>query len=304
MTGVILLSAGLALAGAARSDTGAPRPFRIVVAFSDEPCPAGSARLGKVATESDELADVLGRVAKNAEVVRLPEGPPDRRRPLDGAELRRVVGADRRPLWLIYSGHATVRGGRSFLCLANRELLPVADVLASIAPETPFATVMLNACSSAFVDPRRPNLVVISASPDEVGTTFDGSVLGSRLLRALRGRYDRDGDGVFTSAELFAALRGAAVNNHPVQTKLRAQSLGPLPLFGVPRADSMPAVWPGEEQQPSPAEPAIAHDGRDACRYTRPVRATDRAWLEARGLAACPCADDSGQCFCGRDACR
>ena len=249
------------------------RPFRIIVAFSASACPRGGSPLPQVEAESDLMLVKLRSVATNADVVGLPAGALGHRAPLRKKELLDAIKADRRPLWLTYSGHATVTKGQSSLCLGEATVLPVADVLDAINPAVPFATVLLNACSTAAVDPRRSNLVVISASPDEVTTTLSGSVLGERLLATLRGTYDTDGDGVFSSMELFEALRGVHIHEWPAQTRDPPAGLERASLVRLAALGRARSLW-----CPRPLAPARRAWSR-ARWHRRSIRRRSSGWL-------------------------
>lgn len=141
-------------------------------------------------------------------------------------------------LLYIYSGHGKVEMDQSVGCYppkAGESGELIFDDLARHLPSgVKGATFIINACASAYVDPRGPVPVsVISASPFVVATD---SLFGHYLPDALEfAATDPNCDGLVTDRELFDALNGLlaqapALSFRPAFPKLRRNSDSDIPL--------------------------------------------------------------------------
>lgn len=118
----------------------------------------------------------------------------------------------------------------SALCI-ERKLVDVDALVAAIAPERPFALLVVDACSSAHVDVRRARtrVSVLSAATTEQAMGVNGSgFLTEALARFDPGAADRDCDGAVTDVEWFDWLRNEVPRTRrlgvaPIDPKLRRQ---------------------------------------------------------------------------------
>lgn len=144
-------------------------------------------------------------------------------------------------LFLFYSGHGRrVGDGGSEVCLGGPEKAQwtsVDELLSSLPSSLRGAVVVLNACSSAYVDARLARerqlpLSVISASPYVIDKT---ALFGEAVLQALESVDDENCDGAITDEELFHELQLVLRRKFPLATheafpKLRRQAPSPIPL--------------------------------------------------------------------------
>jgi hypothetical protein len=238
LVALVGLATGLALAIAAgRADaSGAGHPGgEIWIATSPAECPGVTGALFRYERAVADRAE--------AAMQRLAQTP--RRFDSRGDLLRALAGPDLHGWLLVFlSGHgstetgAIVRGD-SRVCLGNGagpgEWLDIdRDLLPALPTSLSGAVIVLDACSSAAVDPRRARIptAIISASPYAIDTA---ALFGDMMLASLAAAVDDNCNGVFDDDDLFAGVirrQRSAVSLVALEAwpKLRRNAPSPLPL--------------------------------------------------------------------------
>lgn len=150
-------------------------------------------------------------------------------------ELRRAGGW----LMLLFSGHGGLDGGASRVCVGDGngpgEWLDIdRELLRALPASLAGAVIVLDACSSANVDPHLATIptTIISASPYFVST---GALFGPTVLASLSAAMDENCNGVFDDDDLFAGVTHrlrATLSFVTLEAwpKLRRNAPSPLPI--------------------------------------------------------------------------
>jgi hypothetical protein len=154
---------------------------------------------------------------------------------LAGLERRRERGW----LLLFFSGHGAIERGVSQLCLADgngagKWLDIDQELLRALPKSLSGAVIVLDACSSANVDPHLAAIptAVISASPYLVEPS---ALFGSMILSSLSAARDENCNGIFDDEDLFAGMTHRlrarlSTASLEVRPKLRRNAPSPLPI--------------------------------------------------------------------------
>lgn len=263
-TPLVLVAAGCASAaqGALDGHRASEPGHGVLIVAAGQPC---------LSTQPDiqpMVAQNARQAAKHLKHLGFPEP-----RVLHEATIERVrseLGADQSgPLTVLYMGHGalTLEGDEpradralsqcpehgprcvSHVCLADGSL--AVDELARAVPKaTPFAFLVIDACTSAHVDPRgaQTNVSVMSASPVQIDMSVRAqTLLTEGLLRLSREALDLDCDGAVSDLEWFRAWSNATSQGTYAlaQPKLRRQAAGPQTMMTVAHERCMPRSRPG-----------------------------------------------------------
>jgi len=243
-TGTLALwGAFLASATASDSPTPAGQPDnaasrRLLIVSSSIDCQSGRSdpRLEKrMRGQPEQLAAALQNAAGDLDAEIVPPNPSKR-------DLLDRLSRNRKPLWLVYIGHAHVKDGRSAICLPGPVSLAIDDLTAALPPG-PTASLWFGACQTASVDVARSGTSIFSASPDDIGSDLRAVVVANAIIEAARDPEgaslptDANCDGLITDQEVFEAVRQRLppYGPAPVIPKLRRQSWAEVPLYEARR---------------------------------------------------------------------
>ncbi len=120
---------------------------------------------------------------------------------------------DRRPVWIVFQGHANAIPGGALFNLPGPDISPreIGEALSEADPETPMVVIATTTCSAAFIRPlAMPGRIVISAtSPDDRENETDFPVALADALESAD--TDANRDGLVSATELFRACHARIV---------------------------------------------------------------------------------------------